>query len=166
MEDYLPNIYTACYFTPMRRERGANSLIWPNATNGSLNQSAGHWLNYHGRITGIFEKPRSVGWFGLNRIWLWVKDWELVSAGVGGLWVWCSQGESEEVRGSSHSHQRQWPAIGFAICNHSKYMLRIHNKHFALMQSDNLHINTTVGQYSLFLTHGYTRKRLNSKKKT
>lgn len=75
-----------CHFPP-------NSLIWPDAADGSLNQNAGHWLDYHGRITGIFEKPRSVDWFGLNRIWLWVRDGELVSAGVGGLWVWCSERE-------------------------------------------------------------------------
>lgn len=51
-------------------------LIWPDAADGSLTSNAGYWLDYHGRITGIFEKPRLVGWLGLNRI-------SVVSQGLG-----------------------------------------------------------------------------------
>lgn len=40
-------------------------------------------------------KTKVNGLVWVNRIWLWVRDGELVSAGVGGLWVWCSEREGE-----------------------------------------------------------------------
>ena len=60
----------------MRRGDGLIPFIRPDAANGSLDQNAGYWLDYHGRITGIFENAEVSGL-------VWVKQNLVVSQGWG-----------------------------------------------------------------------------------
>lgn len=109
-EDCVPNVYTSVSCHSHEEGERANSLIWPDAANGSLDQNAGYWLYYHGRITGIIENAEVSGL-------VWVKQNLVVSQGWGvsecrrgrivGLVLRDRERESEGERGSSHSHQRQ-----------------------------------------------------------
>lgn len=87
-----------CHVTPMRRGNGLIPLFGQMQLMAVWTKMLVIGCITTGGSQEYLKMQRSVGWFGLNRIWSWVRDGELASAGVGGLWVWCSETERERVR--------------------------------------------------------------------